>query len=88
LGSNYYWVKGEFKVLAQSVSDSRLGDVIRRHLDTDPVAGGETDKMFSHFPRNMCQYFMAIVKHHPKHRSGQNGLNGSFQFNWLFGAHS
>jgi hypothetical protein len=28
-----------------------------------------------------------VVQHDAKHGSGQNGLDGPFQFNWLFGAH-
>jgi hypothetical protein len=73
--------------LAQSIGDPRLGDVVRRHFHTDTVAGCETDKMFTHFAGYMCQNLMLVVKHDPKHGSGQNSLDCPFQFYWLFGAH-
>jgi hypothetical protein len=75
-------------VSAQSIGDPRLGDVVRRHFHSNPVAGCETDKMFTHLSGNMCQNLVLIVKHHPKHCSGQNGLDRSFQFYRLFGAHT
>jgi hypothetical protein len=36
----------------------------------------------------MGQDFMLVVQPHAKHGARQNGRNGPFKFDWLFGAHA
>ena len=44
--------------------------------------------MAPHFAGDMGENFMLVIQHHAKHCAGQNRLNGPFQFNWLFSAHT
>jgi hypothetical protein len=43
--------------------------------------------MFAHFAGNMRQDLVLVVQHDAEHGPRQNGLDGPFQFDWLFGAH-
>ena len=72
---------------AQSVGDASLAQVVGRHFHSHAIARGETDEVFSHFPGYMREDFVFIVEHDTKHRAGQHGRYGSFNFNGLFSAH-
>jgi hypothetical protein len=72
----------------ESISDSRFRQIVGGHLEADPIADGQADEMPAHFAGNMGKYLVLIVQHHTEHGARQNRLNGSFQFNWLFGAHT
>ena len=74
--------------LPQSIGDARFGQIVRGHFETDAVADGEPDEMPAHFAGNMGEDFVLVIQHDPKHRARQNRLNGPFQFNWLFTAHT
>jgi len=43
--------------------------------------------MFAHFAGNMRQDLVLVVQHDAEHGPRQDGLDGPFQFDWLFGAH-
>ena len=70
--------------LAESVNDSSLVDVVRRHLKLHAIASGEANEALAHFPRNMGQHLMLVVQLDPEHGSWQNSNNGAFQLNVLF----
>jgi hypothetical protein len=42
----------------------------------------------AHFAGNVGEDFVLVIQHYPEHCAWQNGLNGPFQFNWLFSAHT
>jgi hypothetical protein len=77
-----------FWILTQSIGDARFGQIVRGHLEADAVADGEADEMPPHFAGNVGEDFVLVVQHYAKHRARQNRLNGPFQFNWLFTAHT
>jgi len=74
--------------LTKPVGDARFGEIVRRHLQAHAVPDRQPHKMAPHLAGDVRQHLMLVVQHDAKHRSGQNGLNRSFQFNGLFGARS
>ncbi len=78
---------GWYLNLTQSIGDTGLGEIVRRHLETDAVANGEAHKMAPHFAGDMGKDFMLVIQHHSEHRTWQNRLNRSFQLNGLLTTH-
>jgi len=74
--------------LTQPIGDTRFGQIVRGHFEADAVTDGEADEMPAHFAGNMGEDFVLVIQHDAKHRARQNRLNGPFQFNWLFTAHT
>ena len=50
----------------------RFTEIVRGHLDIDPIAHADADKVFAHLAGDMRQDFMPVGQRHPKHRPGQN----------------
>lgn len=76
------------RVSTQSIGDPRFGQVVGGHFDADAVTDGEADKVAAHFAGDVGEDFVLVVQDDAKHRAWQNRLNGSFQFNGLFTAHT
>jgi len=67
----------------QAPDDSRLVNVIGRHLHFYAIACSEANESFAHFPGNGCQHEMPVVEFDAKHRSGQDQFHGALDFDRL-----
>jgi hypothetical protein len=52
-------------------NDLSLAQVIRKDLNFDSVPWNNSDKVFPHFPADMCENFLSIRQVHAKHRVGK-----------------
>ena len=73
--------------LLQTEDDSRLVQIVRRHLHAHPIAGSQTDEMFPHLARNMGQHAVFVVQLDAEHRSRENSDDFAFHLNILFHTH-
>src|SRR5947208_17180440 len=53
--------------LLQAVDDTRLINVVRRHLKFNAIADGKSNKSFPHFPANVRQDKMFVGESNPTH---------------------
>src|SRR5215469_12933287 len=74
--------------LLEAEGDPALGQVVRRHLDIDPVAGEDTDAVLAHLARRMREDDVVVVELDPEHRVGQELGHRSREFDQLFFRHS
>ena len=65
-----------------------LAQVIRRHLDIDPVTYTDADEVFAHLAGDVGEDLVSVGQRDTKHRSGQHLADRSVQFNWLFFGHA
>ena len=70
--------------LFQPPGDSRLVEVVGRHLHFHAVANGEAHPAFAHLAANGGQHDMFVVQFDAKHRAGQHGYDSTFDFYVLF----
>ena len=70
--------------LLEAVDDTRLIDVVRRHLKFNAIADGKSNKSFAHFPGNVRKDKMLIGKGNPEHGAGQDRHDCSFQLEGFF----
>src|SRR5271170_25187 len=68
--------------------DPRLAQIVRRHLDVDPVTDADANEVLAHLAGNMRKDFMAVGQSDAKHRAGQHLADRPLQFNWLFFGHA
>src|SRR5262249_39722353 len=52
--------------LLKAVSDTSFGEVIRRHLDQNLVAGKDSDPVFAHASRGVGDNFVFVLELHPE----------------------
>jgi len=66
-----------FKILSFTINNSTSAKIIRRKGDSDPVAGNDTNIMFTHFTRQMSQYKVPIliIQFHSEHCVGKGFLD-------------
>src|SRR5579872_5513700 len=74
--------------LLEAEGDPALGQVVRRHLDIDPIAGEDTDAVLAHLARRMREDDVVVVELDPEHRVGQELGHRSGELNQLFFRHS
>ncbi len=74
-------------ILSESVNDSSLVQIVRRHFELHPVAVREADEMLAHLARNMGENLMLIRQLNPEHRSSEDGSNFTLGFDCLFCRH-
>ena len=70
-------------LLLASPGDAAAGQIVRRHLDRDLVAGKDTDKVHPELAGNMRQYDVAFADVHLEHGVGQGLDNGAFEFDYI-----
>ena len=58
-------------VLLVSVGNATSGEVIRRELDLDSIAGQNSDVIHPHLARNVGKHLMSILEFDPKHGIGK-----------------
>ncbi len=68
--------------------DSRLAEVVRRHLDVNAIAHADADEMLAHFAGDVGEDFVAVGEGHAKHGAGQHLGYRARQFNGFFFSHS
>ena len=68
--------------------DPRLAEIVRRHLDFDPVADVDADPVLAHLAGDMREDFVSIGQRDFKHRSRQNLSYRAGQFNGFFFSHT
>jgi hypothetical protein len=55
---------------AQPIDNTRFIEIVRRHLDFDPVAYSEADEPFPHLARNVGKNEVLIFELNAEHGSG------------------
>ena len=75
------------RYLLKAIGNSAPGQIVWRHFHRDLIAGEDTDKMHPHFPRDMSQYDMAIIKLDPKHGVRKRLRHRALNFNNVFFCH-
>src|SRR2546421_322031 len=53
--------------LTQPIDNPGLIEIVRRHLELDPVAGGQADETLSHLSGNVGEHEMVICKFDSEH---------------------
>jgi hypothetical protein len=71
-------------ILLEAVDDTRLIDVVRRHLKFNAIADGKSNKSFAHFPGNVREDKMLVGESNPEHGAGQDRHDRSFQLEGFF----
>ncbi len=71
-------------ILCEPINDTRLVDIVGRHLQFHTIADREADKAFAHFARNMREDEMFICQRDTKHCAGKNGHDYPFYFDGFF----
>ena len=70
-------------ILLGTPSDTTAGQVVRRHLNGDLVAGKNADKVHAELARDMRQNLMAVGKLYLKHCIGQRLYDGTLDFDHI-----
>jgi hypothetical protein len=70
--------------LLEAVDDTRLINVVRRHLKFNAIADGKSNKSFAHFPGNVREDKMLVGERNPEHGAGQDRHDRSFQLEGFF----
>ena len=73
--------------LAESVNDSSLVDVVRRHLKLHAIASGEANEALAHFARDVGEDGVVVSQLHPEHGPGEDGSNFPLEFDSFFRIH-
>src|SRR5690606_26233074 len=73
---------------AGAVSDAAVGEVVRRQLDGDRVAGEDTDVMLAHLAGDVSGHDMAVLQLDPEHGIGQGLDDFALHLDRLFFCHS
>jgi len=71
-------------VSPQPPDDACLVQIVGGHFHFDAVAGGEPDPAFAHFSADSGQHDVVIVELNSEHRSGQNRMHDTFDFDMFF----
>ena len=69
---------------ANAPDDARLVQVVLGHFHFHAVADGEPDEALAHLAGNGREKLVLVVQLDAKHRSGQHGLNSTFNFYMFF----
>ena len=64
--------------LLEAIDDPRLVNVVRRHLEFDPIADSKSNKSFAHFSGNVREDKMLVGESNPEHSTGQDRHDRSF----------
>ena len=76
-------VAKNFIFLCEPINDTRLVDIVRRHMQFYTIANCEANKTFAHFAGNVRQHEMFIRQSDAKHCAGKNRCNRSFHLDSL-----
>ena len=63
--------------MSESINDSRLGGVVRRHLHSHAITDCKPNKTFAHLSGNVRENQMIVCKRDTKHSSRQHHCNGA-----------
>ncbi len=72
---------------AAAVDDAALGQIVRRHLDGDLVAGEDADVVLAHFPGDMRSHNVPGLELHPERCVRQSLDDFAFHLNRIFFRH-
>ena len=67
-----------------SVDDAPLVQVVRRHLEGDPVPGEDSDEVHPHLPGHVRQHLVTVIELHPELRVGERLFHGRLDSNRFF----
>ena len=67
-----------------SVDDPPAGQVVRRQLDLDPIAGEDLDPVAPHLPGCIAERLVAVVERDAKHPAAKRLDDLAFQLDLLF----
>ena len=80
------WIR-PYRLRLVAIRDTTLTKVVRRYLDSDLVARGDTDEMLAHLTRNMGQDLMPVLETDHVHRGRQNLRHNPLYFYGFFAWH-
>jgi hypothetical protein len=72
----------------QTINYSCFAQIIRRHLEFNPISQVQPDKALSHLARNVGEDYLAIGQFDTKHCSGENGDDFTLHCDGRFIGHS
>ncbi len=64
--------------------DAPLGEIVRSHLNGDPIARQNADAILFHTTRSVSQHFMSAFQSNAKTSVGQNFTDNAFEFDKIF----
>ena len=70
--------------LSEPPNNARFIQIVRRHLQFDPISRGEANPPLAHFAADGGEHHVFIVEFHAEHRSRQDDRNDAFNFNMIF----
>ena len=65
-------VAKNFIFLCEPINDTRLFDIVRRHLEFYTIANRKANKTFAHFSGNVREHETLVRQRNAKHRAGKN----------------
>ena len=65
-----------------------FAEIVRRHLDVDPIADADADEVLAHFAGDMGEDFVPVWKSDAEHGTWENLRDRADQFDWIFFRHS
>ena len=83
-----FWREQPPDRLFHAVGDATLGQVVRRHLDLDLVAGQDADVVLAHAAGNVGRDHVAVLELDPEHGVREGLENRTFEFNAIVFGHS
>ena len=76
--------KFHFLIFLEAVDNSRLVNVVRRHLEFNAIANGKSNKSFAHFSGNVREDKMFVGESNSEHGAGEDRPDRSFQLEGFF----
>src|SRR4029077_14984190 len=71
-------------LLLVPVDDASAGEIVRRELHRDLVAGQYLDEMHAHLARDMGEYLVTVLELHTEHRVRQWLDHGALELDAFF----
>ena len=65
-------VAKNFIFLCEPINDTRLVDIVRRHLEFYTIANRQANKTFAHLSGNVREHETLVRQRNAKHRAGKN----------------
>jgi len=75
------------RVLLESISDSAAGEVVRRQLDTDTIAGEDADEVHPQLAADVRKDLVLVFEFNPKHGVRQRLDDRSLDLDSIFLGH-
>src|SRR5215470_2081246 len=83
-GRTFIWILVSRRGLFETERDSTAGEIVRRELDLDPVAGENADVVLAHLPGDGREDAVTAVELNPEHRAGERLDDLAFDLDLLF----